>query len=1730
VSDEPNINVLLSAGSQPGHPSAPRGSSPYSSGGGGVTFERRVAACYLARLLTGATAAELEGRRVSRVTFQQAPARPVDDLVIYAARDGEIGPSLELAVAVRRAPDFVTSDTATVKLVTKFLQALRDAERVSTGVDQLFAICVAGARKASRQVAELAALAKDHQADSFFSVLRTPGKFRKELVSRLRHLVNLVKAGLAALGEAASDEIAERTTWALLWRLYVLMPRVEPPDEADWEELLGMLEPWSRDQSLQAAAALRDRLESLAARYAPNAAVVELPALRREAHDVLSPDRHRNYRGWAELMRLDQDAREDVRTEMGLGPAPARLHLARKAEAEALRKRLENDCYVLICGGSGVGKSALVLSELSAAVEADPLRYQVVFINLRLMPTTISELRSAIGCGIEDVLREMSAPVRLLVVDAAEYLGESSSALLSHVVRAAKSSDVGVWVITSTEGQAAVRSVIETILAPVVEHEIQALSDEDLTEVATAFPQLGSLMANARSKELLRRPVVADLLVRAGSADHPLSDADALRIVWTKLVRADGRTERGTPDSRDQVFRRLARHQLQPGSTNELYVSLDPAALDGLRRDDLVRSPSAAPWQVLPDFSHELLRTYAACHALLADGEPVTALLEAGAPRWALPAARLAAQVLFAAPESSNVPREHRFEKIQADFDRIAAAGHGERWSDLPTEAALPLPQAGEILGGAWTQLLQEDAQGLRRVLRVIQQRHRKDGVVAPLVAEPIVELLLERDWPNSRDLKKGVEELLRGWLGALVMAGTPAGHALRLKLRRSIVQTVQQGDRRLAEEAAKEAAELAARSPEQVREDEKRAKEFAWLSAPFFGGSRQRWVELPKELIHESTVEKLSLLGADLGDEGEELLRRVARDAPHHLAPGLEEVFTDYGLASYRPSLLTELVEAYYFDCRDDDFGMRDLNYGIRDHHSRGPVDPLYAYYKGPFFSMFQADFRNGVACLNRLLNHAAKVRAAVLQDSSWAASEESVVDRECKITLSITGLPRTYVGDSHVWRWYRGTGVGPYPCMSALQALEFVCDQYLEAGILPRDLVTVLLEGCENLAMPALVVGLLVRHLEIAGYALDRFLTEPMIWHLEFGRVIGEHSLLAARSERVRASERRKWSLREAAMSLVLRAEGERIDSLRKLGERLIERACELEEAELKAMPGDGEETSLSENLAAVHGWAAALDRGSYQVSEHEGRLLIQPAVPDDVRQTLEPGNRDLSRGNQGTHLLVRYVYERHNLAGPPKVSLAELKSDLATARELLADPPAASPSGPLAAPAAVAAGALELRFVTGMPVASEDLVWSVQLLVEIAMLCASAEGWDYHYLSQFSQGPDRSAARGIPFVFLPDAADLRAELGGTGISPTDLADAARWLAASSPLEARLLYAKSMNLTWRAPCDDETPAKCHHSLAFQLLEDSARDCVIGSWDFETQRNKLEHLNGPLDQAIAAVADDKIIVPHLSPAIRALGVAANTPSCCTARAKVLLAALLAAHRRGMAARKQKYMHSASDTLVVARALLVGVANGSEDLLQEQVKHYAANPKLLAELLQALAAAAEENVTAAEAARRVWPKLIDQVLDGSDTGNRTSRHDYFERAELAALLPNRAFEFGYLRRELAAQPIDWIDVIAWRGQVERWLPLAAGSPRCVDSFVGALGTLTEAEQVAIGLPWIEVLVQADPDGIALGSWWLRDWLRKLQSHVRTREELSCWQRVVDMLVVAGDTRIADLSD
>lgn len=1257
--------MLDRAGSRPdAENGGDQGVSPYSTGGGGITFERRVAVVYLAKLLTGDTAVELHGRRVQRVSFQQAPAHRVDDLVIAATDDDSSG-SLELEVAVRRAPAFTTSDKDTEKLIGDLLATVHkpsdpDAERC-------LAICVAGPQTAAGQVNEIAGLAqKQTTASGFFSLVRTPRKFKRAIQDRLDHLINLVKANLSATGADASPKAAEVATWQVLRRLEVLMPRLETPDETDWSDLLNRLAPWAREDTVRAATDLRDRLESLAAAYSPAAAEVDLATLRRGAHEVLHIERRRREASWEELRRLDAETRNNVRSTLGVGSAAETLHLPRSSLASAIRGQLQPGAAMLVSGESGAGKSVLVLGELTAVAAADPAQYDLVCLNLRRLPPAMAALRNTLGVPLEELLAEMSAPSRILVLDGTDVTIERDDHLLGQLLRAARAADVTPWVISATDGCTAVRAVMEEIAGKPRELIIDGLEDSELREVARTFPHLRRLIEEPRAKELLRRPGIIDLFVRSGSQELPLSDAEAFNIVWSKLIRREERAARGLPDARDQVMRQLATQQLRNTDAATAYAALNPTAVTGLQHDALLRPVDR--WHPLPTFAHDLLRTYAVARVLLSVDDLAGELIENTAPRWVLPATRLAVQLLLSAPDTPQEPLAGRFAQLQAALDRLPAAGHGDRWADLPTEAVLGLPNAREILADAWPDLIEAGAAGLRRVLRLIEQRHDWGGTIDRLVAEPVVALLLESGWPAK--FEKEINKLLRGWLRDLVLVGEPSGHRLRIALRERLAARVAAGDERLAESRRQKEARLAARTPEEVAEDEARARELQAMMSLSLGRRRRRrdWRELPSELTDEALLEKLALLGADLGDDGEALLRRVAADAPHCLSPAVEGWLAGHGLASYATELLVHLVEAYYIDEYGEGYGGIGDD-GIRDHKYLGLDAPLSAAYRGPFLALFRSDLLAGAACLNRLLNHAAQARVLTLSRYDNPAPEG---DRYM-VELDITGERRRYVGDEHVWLWYRGTGVGPSPCISALQALELVCDEYLKAGARLDVLVQLLLHGCENLAMPALIVGMLVRHLEGVGSELDPFLAEPVIWHYEFVRSVNEHTGMAARTEGVVATERRTWDLRNAATWLTFSAATQRRDALKAVGRRLVARAAELEWVAAHDEP-------LSEEMAAVRGWASSLDPDRYKFTKTDQGVLVEPVLDEQISARLAPSNAALARDNEATRLMFRYPERYDHIVERTPVTLDELLVDLATARDLAENPPAAAPGGGL------------------------------------------------------------------------------------------------------------------------------------------------------------------------------------------------------------------------------------------------------------------------------------------------------------------------------------------------------------------------------------------------------------------------------------------------------------------
>jgi len=560
--------------------------SPYSTGGGGVTFERLVAARYMAMMLAGRTSeSELgTGRTISRVSFQQAPAHRADDLVIEA--EGHDGDRLTLAAAVRRRPNIVTSDEEATKLVGSLLDEL-DRGDVVEG-DHRIGLIVAGEQPHATQLATLASLAAGQsKAAEFHELVNEPGKFAKEVRGRLDHLQALVKANLGE--DVEGDEVTERT-WQLLAKLIVRQPRLEVDNPLDWDDVPNWLLLVARNESQSEAAALAKGLVTLASEYAPLASRPTTPMLRKRLHANLVPQPGRDAKGWMVLGHLQAQAIVSVRR--GIGAGETVVSLPREGEQRAIAAAIDSNDAVVVHGDSGVGKSALAIGALEELDGADSGERESLILNLRHLPDLTVDFVDVLGRPFEELLQQLGAPTRTLLIDGADAAGEGHGEVFAYLVRAAQQEGIRVAAVTSSENRQIVVDSIRSILIEPIECPVAGLTDDELGALVRAFPNLARLHQNVRARELLRRPVVVDLLVRSDLDDVPLSDSDAAEQVWAQMVRRKGRAELGLPDDRETAMLLLAKDELQPQDKLELRDKLDAAAVNGLKLEGLLRASS----------------------------------------------------------------------------------------------------------------------------------------------------------------------------------------------------------------------------------------------------------------------------------------------------------------------------------------------------------------------------------------------------------------------------------------------------------------------------------------------------------------------------------------------------------------------------------------------------------------------------------------------------------------------------------------------------------------------------------------------------------------------------------------------------------------------------------------------------------------------------------------------------------------------------------------------------------------------------------------------------------------------------------------------------------------------------------------------------------------------------------------------------------------------------------
>lgn len=1646
---------------------ASTGSSPYSTGGGGVRLEHSYAACLIAGLLAGDALAELgDSISANSIRLQASDKSDVDDILVEGrAAQGDIHRS---SIAVRRSPSLTKSDSASVPLFRDFLRVVIDQWTTVEAGRWRLVLAVSTNANAITQLSELAELARSFPSgQELEDRLAQPGRTNARVRDRYGHTKGLVEQAADGLTPPVELAIAE-LTWRLLSSLTVRPLHLERTDRTDRTTAVNTLQRVLHGGTPAAADALFSRIEELVGTWAPQAAVLTQSVIRRSLSDYPLARSPRFASAWSAIDRLGLRLRDSIRPSLRAGCQT--LELERPAERSRIDAAMKlvggSTGSLVITGDPDVGKSALSLRVTEALQSSGAA---IISLSLRDLPQSAAEFENLLGgFSLEEILAAGEArPLRLILIDGAESVLEGQSPVMQTLSTAALNAGIGVVAVTRTDGSRQVRDVLARsrelagIASAPTELVLGPLTQDERGQLAATFPTLARLGSDGRASWLLGRPGLVDALLRTGEELDPadfLCEADVFSAVWRSLIRGDEdrAAKTASPDDRERATLSVAKRSL--GLLGDHVPGTAAAELrsDGVLR--LANNPALSPGD---EFSTDLFRDFALCRLFIVDGWQ--ALATAGAPRWAIRATRLGCQAALLAQETSSA-----WNALATQFSQISH-DHGERWSEVPFEALLTLGNAEPAIRELWDALAADDGASLATLLRLAEARYVNGTVgdsfaLAPLVKVAFCERPTIGRGPRfgHRTVHEVIKDLVLAWLRGMATSQLQPD-----RLRQSVRDTILADD---------------------------------------------------PPLFDDFTVEALATLGPDLDDRAEAWLRAVAKERPGNLNPAVESFAVSVSMSQARPQLLLDLAEAYYIELPDPRHrwgGGHTLEDGIRDFkHGLGPGFgvPAAAWYYGPFFRLLNTRPIETIGFINRMLDHAARFRVEKLSNYRSGGDSEDV--EGVRLDLPRTG-ERLFVGDSHVWAWYRGTSVGPYACMSALLALErFIDDLFERLEIPARRIVELLLAYSHNLAVPGLVVGFLTRHPEATGDLLDPFLASPEIWHLETARVTGDYGFRVRDpdADKLTGSDRRGHTFHETVGGMVVNArlagdEG-RLAQLGTVGERL------LETTRAKLANDDG---TYDDYLAMIASWAAEFRIQNYRASTNGDQVLIQFERPEPIERVLAPRNAELQTTNVLYGLQNRYG--RFN-EDPQQWPVDNLEEDLATARRIEEAPEA--PEGmpwPENALVSVAAAAVRAHVVGLTTINDSDLLWATEAILWAAEN-PRIDGISYHE-STFPMGADRAAAAALPLLLL-------APFDNLNLDRSRIESALEALGTSLFDEVRTIYVKGCEPVWEAPCElEELTGSCHrHPLAWAAVTAGLRDCRLGPWGQQTQRREPDPLQPPFSETLPAVADDALMVNRLRMPLSCMVDARRVP-CLQDAVDNLWVPLWDSYRRGLAHWwKEGYDHHAqANHGPIAQRMIEIALDDDRQLVKTFIETLAVNSNALHLLFDGFAAVFTYDDVRRQSMSEFWPwaleTALDEIGDGSDL---RSDHHWFDYMT-AALLPTPCPHSWDpdIDGTFARSRLNWIQPEGLGGLSERWLQIARWEPKAVDAVIKFGKSAPRAWQTSVEFEWIETIIDGRYDLIANRLYYLEEWLTELRSaglifgEVKTK-----YHRIVDGLAAAGD--------
>ena len=1040
-------------------------SSPIATGGAGTFFERDVDAYWLALLLVRAMPPMLLDCAVTEVHLQtERLGWNTDDFLVVGEQDS--GSRRLLAGQIKRTFTVSAADEDCVKTILDFWKDFKAPGRLSPGVDRLVLAVQRGTHALLGDFVGLIDCAEaSRDAAEFERRLRTHGLLSAKSVANCRQLQEIV-------GRHEGTALAAGDIWPFLRALRVIHLDLQTSTRQHEALIKTLLRHTAAEADIANAAdatwsALLDLAEQ-GMTQARSFRFSDLPSALRIRHTRLGDLEGRSLRALADHARPILDG---IRSTIGAG-----FHLTRAGLVQKVVDQLASHQVVLLSGPAGSGKSAVAKDAL-ASLSSDYFTCGFRAEDLAQPHLNATLQHAQIPANIAAVQAALAAQDRKVIfVESVERLLEKTTREAFGDLLGLAAKDQSLQIVLTCRDYSAnlVRDCF--LLSAGVEHAVVAvppLTDAELAEVKTVYPQLGRPLASGKLQSVLRNPYFLDKATTIDWTDPlvPVSEREFRALFWRQIIRDEAHAVAGMPQRREQAFQIIALRRARVLTVHVSSTDLDASVIDALVHDGLLTRSDTAPALVAP--AHDVLEDWAILRWLET---------EHLANHGAFPALAMSVGAHPAIRRAYRTWVAELLELDSAAADRLfqAAVMNAEtsaQFRDDTLVSLLRAPDAASFLARNSATLLANNLALFRRFIHLL----RVACVKAPA-------------WmPASRSLSS-IFNVPDGSAWASVLRLVDQHHeAFEATDRRLLLGLIEDWARGVAfwapyPDGAESAASIA-----------------FWL-LPGYAAHRP---ESPGRRIMD-VIAKIPLSSRD---RFETLLR--GRDIPGRERTAEEfrdVIFTGIdGMPAARdlPDLVIETALDYLL-CDEEDlqdhrhFGSSGLGlelvFGINErlHHYYYPASAL----RGPWVQLLRSHPDKGIAFLIDVFHHSAE----------WYANPR-VPDRiETPLETELTfadGTTRKQWISARLWNLYRGTAVGPEVLQSLLMALEHWLLDY--AKTFPHQLDAMLvdiLRRSDNAALTAVVASIATAFPAIAGETLLVLLSSRLCITLDRHRLASESS----------------------------------------------------------------------------------------------------------------------------------------------------------------------------------------------------------------------------------------------------------------------------------------------------------------------------------------------------------------------------------------------------------------------------------------------------------------------------------------------------------------------------------------------------------------------------------------------------------------------------------------------